>query len=146
MRQIVASRRTAASVECGVAMASGRHDLPAVVRLLPRPATVLAESLFTGKYGVERGPTRNVLQPPDESARLCGAVFAIHAAILPFHRQRAVVIHAFEGSHDGFEIDPAAPQRAEVPVSIRMAKGEVAAEDAREARSVAPPYILHVNV
>jgi hypothetical protein len=73
-------------------------------------------------------------------------VHAVHAAVFPLHRQRAGVADVVERDDDGFEIDHAAADAAEVPVAARIAEAGVAAEHAHRAVALAPPHVLHVDV
>ena len=40
---------------------------------------------------------------------LGGAVFAVHAVVLPFHRKRSLIVDAIEGANNFLKIDIAAP-------------------------------------
>ena len=67
----------------------------------------------------------------DELAGLLGARLAVHAGVFPFDRQRPVVLDLVERADDFFEVHAAAPRRAEIPAAARIAKRQVAAQDAR---------------
>ena len=99
--------------------------------------------LESGVEGYGRGLEVYAL---DEAERLGGAVLAVHAAVLPLDRERALVVYTVEGADDLLEVDLAAAHAAEIPISVHVAEGEVPAEDTRRHRLVGPPYILHVYV
>ena len=61
----------------------------------------------------------------DEPSRLGGAVFAIHAAVFPLDRERAVVADVVERPRDLLEVDLSAAGRAEVPAAAGIAEVEV---------------------
>ena len=56
-------------------------------------------------------------------------MLAVHATILPLHRERALVAGLVEGPDDLLEIDAAAARRTEVPAPAGIAEVDVAAED-----------------
>ena len=99
--------------------------------------------LESGVEGYGRGLEVYAL---DEAERLGGAVLAVHAAVLPLDRERALVVYAVEGADDLLEVDLAAAHAAEIPISVHVAEGEVPAENTRRHRLVGPPHILHVYV
>src|SRR5690606_18612904 len=68
-----------------------------------------------------------------ELAGLAGAMFAVHADVFPFDRERAVVADLVKRADDLLEIDAAATWRAEVPAAARVAEVEVAGQDAGAA-------------
>src|SRR5437762_1199711 len=76
--------------------------------------------------GLRRGGEVHLL---DEGCRLGRAVRAIHAAIFPFHRERALVADAVERADDCLELHAAPAQRAEVPAAPRVAEVEMRAQD-----------------
>src|SRR5438552_11018932 len=93
---------------------------------------------------VKRDRRRFEIDLPDKLARLLRSVFAVHAGVFPFDRQRALVPDIVEGDDDFFEVNIAVAEGAEVPVSARISEGRMPAEDADFAAAVAPPDVLHV--
>jgi hypothetical protein len=66
-------------------------------------------------------------------ARLRGAVLAVHAAVFPFDRQRAVVADVVERADDLLEVHAAVAQRAEVPAAVGVPEVQVRAQYAGTA-------------
>src|SRR5947209_20590882 len=79
--------------------------------------TVLAEAgaSLTRERGIECGARRLEVHRAHELARLLGAVLAVHADVLPLHRERTFVLHRVELADDLLEVDAAAAERAELP-------------------------------
>src|SRR5688572_12318937 len=73
-------------------------------------------------------------------------MFAVHADVLPLHRERALVVHVVQRDNDLLEIDVTPTDRAEIPETARIAEVRVTAKDASLAIPVAPPDILHMRV
>src|SRR5438128_2436105 len=105
-----------------------------------------ADASLTRERGIERGARRLEVHRAHELARLLGAGLAVHADVLPLHRQRTIVLDRVQLADDLLEVDPAAAERAELPRAIRMAEREMATEHARPLRHVRPPHVLHVDV
>ncbi len=99
-----------------------------------------------GKGSVESGRVRCEIQFADEGAAFGRAVDAIHAAILPFHGERAAIANVVQRDNDFLEVDVAVAERAEIPEAARVGEIRVAAKHADRAIAVAPPNILHVRV
>src|SRR5207253_10286157 len=74
------------------------------------PYTTLFRSL--GRFEIEA---------LDELAGVLGAKVAVHAAVLPFDGERAIVADLVERADDGFPVDAAVARRAEIPAAARVA-------------------------
>jgi hypothetical protein len=81
-----------------------------------------------------------------ELTRLTRAVLAIHPAVFPLHGERSLIADFVQRADDLLEVHRAAPRRAEVPVPTRVAEIQVPAKNARQARRLGPPDILHMHV
>ena len=79
-------------------------------------------------------------------ARFGCAVLPVHARVLPLNRKGAVVADIVQRPHYRLEIDPAASNRAKIPVAAVVAKFGVAAKDTRLFASVRPAHVLHMNM
>ena len=60
-------------------------------------------------------------------------MFAVHAAIFPLHRKRALIAELVGRAEDVFEVHAAATRRAEVPTAPRVAEVEVAGKNSGAA-------------
>ena len=83
-----------------------------------------------GELGVEddlRGREVDLLH---EGGRFGGAELAVHRAVFPLDAEGAAVVDVVEGADDEFEVDLAAADGLEVPVTARLVEIDVAAEDA----------------
>src|SRR5262245_51615729 len=66
----------------------------------------------------------------DELTRLTRARFPVHAAVFPFDRQRTAVADLVERADDLLEVYAATARRAKIPTATRIAKRQMAAENA----------------
>src|SRR5690606_27660742 len=96
--------------------------------------------------GVEGDVAAGEVEFANEGGGLGGAVDAVHADVLPFHGERALVSCVVECDDDVLKLHVAAADGAEVPGAAGVAEGGVTAEDADVAVAVAPPDVLHVGV
>src|SRR5690606_38911072 len=110
------------------------------------PVRARGAPVSVAELRVERDLRAREIDRADELARLARAVLAIHAAVFPLDRERAVVADVVERDDDALEIDVAVSERAEVPVAARIREGGVPAEDADGAITPSPPGILEVHV
>jgi hypothetical protein len=72
------------------------------------------DSTLLGERRVELPLARREVEVLNELTGLGGAVFAVHAAILPLHRERTLVADLVEGADDLLEVYAAAARRPEV--------------------------------
>lgn len=86
------------------------------------------------KCRIERDIGRFKVVGFDCGARFTSAVLAIHAAVLPFNRQRSIVSDAIERSDNLFKVDTPAANRSKVPISFAISEIKMSAEHAGEAR------------
>ena len=86
--------------------------------------------LLFRKSRIKRNRRRLEVEPPDKRARFGRPMLAIHAGILPFNGERAVIADAIKRPDDLFEIDASPPERAEIPETILVTEVQMAAEDA----------------
>src|SRR5207249_652183 len=108
----------------------------------PRPWTPSPISLvFFVERRVEGDRAAGEVELAQEGARLGDAVLAIHADVLPLHRERAGVADVVERDDDLLEIDVTAANRAEIPEAAGVTEAGVAAEHADGAVTVAPPHV-----
>ena len=73
-------------------------------------------------------------------------MLTIHILVLPLHRKRPAIPHGIKPPDHFFKIHRTAAQGTEFPISIRMAKRQMAAENAGEPRRGTEPGILHMGV
>src|SRR6185312_11410140 len=103
-------------------------------------------SVVPGEGGVEGGLRWfDGGEPPDETECLRGADEALHAGVLPFDADRAVVADRVEHAEDPFPGDVAVSGGDEVPAAARIAPGQVRAEPAVAPVEV-PGRVLAVHV
>src|SRR3712207_860255 len=101
--------------------------------------------LFPSECRVEGARRRLEVQPPDEGGRLPRPLNAVHAGVLPLHRERTVVADAIQGSDHRLEVHAPSSDRSEVPAPAMVAESEVRGKDAALAIE-APECILDVDV
>src|SRR5262245_55828761 len=114
---------------------------------IPYPASPIPyPSRLRLECGVEGDTRRFEVDPFHEGARLGSAGLAVHAAVLPLDGERAGIADVVEGADDLFKLNAAAAEGAEVPEAARVAKVEMAAEHAGQARRGRDVRVLHVDV
>ena len=95
--------------------------------------------------GVERDLRRREVRLADERERVGRAPVAVHAAVLPFDRERALVADPVQSAEELLEIDVAVAGGDEVPPTRLFAEVQVRPED--RAASVEPLLrVLDVHV
>src|SRR4029077_6681569 len=78
---------------------------------------------------VERDLRRREIGPPHVAQRVGRAPFAVHARVLPFNRERALVTDAVQRPDEGLEVDVSVPRRYERPAALDLSEVDVGAED-----------------
>lgn len=91
-----------------------------------------------GELRVEDDLARREVDLLDEGGGFGSAELAVHRAVFPLDAQRAAVVDVVEGADDEFEVDFAATDGLEVPVTAGLVEIDVAAEDAGGAVTDAP--------
>src|SRR5216683_1765656 len=79
--------------------------------------------------GVERDAGGSEVGSANHCQRVGRAPISVHARVLPFDRQRAVVPDSVQSSDQRFEVHVAVARRDEDPTAIRLAEVDVRAED-----------------
>lgn len=90
------------------------------------------------ELGVEDDFARREVDLLAEGSGFGRAELTVHGTVFPFDAQRATVLDVVEGADDEFEVDFAAADGLEVPVTARLVEIDVAAEDAGGAVTNAP--------
>lgn len=102
----------------------------AVDRLLTNSSAKLVFGAVFFEGGVEGAFCHGKIKATDKGGGLGCAVFAVHAGVLPFHRERSGVWNVVQRANDGFEIERTAAGGAEIPKAAGVAELSVTAKDA----------------
>src|SRR5262245_30603348 len=82
------------------------------------------------KRRVEGPAAGGKILAPHEAAGLAGAEFSLHATVFPFDGERPVIFGHVQGADDLLEVHAAAAGAAEIPPATRIAKVDVARQNA----------------
>src|SRR5713226_8448137 len=74
------------------------------------------------------GTSRLEIKAFDKLAGFLGAVVALHAGILPFDGEGALVANHIQATHDRLPVDAAMPGRAKIPTSPWIALRQIGIE------------------
>src|SRR5262244_2329255 len=96
---------------------------PAIV---VKPVSAMTELplLFRGERGLEGHVGCRQIQAAHHGRRLGRALLAVHAVVLPFHREGTSEADVVQRPEDPLERNVAAPRRYEVPATPMIAKGQ----------------------
>src|ERR1700694_231398 len=99
---------------------------PAEAPIVTKPTCFcLPTALSLLECGVERHVGRGEIGPSHHCQCIRRAPVAVHARILPFDRERAVIADSVESADERLEVDVAVTRRHEGPAPLRLAKVEV---------------------
>src|SRR5437899_4076403 len=105
----------------------GFLSLPALTPSSPRTSCESGARLLHRR--IERDLRRREVRPTDECEPVGCAPVPVHAAVLPFDRQRPCVADPIQRAKELLEVDVAVAGRDEVPAARLLAEVQVRAED-----------------